>query len=150
MEGLLAVFGKHVRIELPLVLGGVLPLVGLGAGDLSDEVLAQDGPALGLLHQLLCRGGQVGCDDPVQRPGIAQPAGDRARVHVRDACAMHGGEGRAGLQCVLLAWQHLTRTQDLFITGLDEQGISGASNTTQHAQHLDQVECASYRGTQSK
>lgn len=48
MEGFLAIAVSHCRVELPLGLCGVLPLIGLAAGDLADEILAQDGPALGL------------------------------------------------------------------------------------------------------
>ena len=87
MEGLLAISGKHIGVELPLMLSGVLPLVGLRAGDLADEVLAQDGPALGLLHQLLCRGGHIGGDDPIECPRVAQPASNCTRVHISNACA---------------------------------------------------------------
>lgn len=99
VEGLLAVPGKHIGVELPLMLGGVLPLIGLGAGDLADEVLAQNGPALGLLDQLLCRGGHVSCDDSVERPRVAEPASDCARVHIRNACTYAWVvRGRAGAQ----------------------------------------------------
>lgn len=80
----------HSGVELPLVLGGVLPLVGLRAGDLGDQILAQNGPALRLLHQVIHRGGQIGGDDAVERACVPQPAGDGACVHICNACASTG------------------------------------------------------------
>mmetsp|Transcript_21341 Transcript_21341/g.53757 ORF Transcript_21341/g.53757 Transcript_21341/m.53757 type:complete len:458 (-) Transcript_21341:84-1457(-) len=77
--------GPENEASLPLLGGGLGVLVSLLAGDLGDEVLANNGPLLGLGHQLLHGGGHVSGDDTVQAAGVAKAASDFACVHARDA-----------------------------------------------------------------
>ena len=73
------------RRKLPLTAGGILPLVGFGAGHLRDHVLAHDGPALGHGDQLIVRLGSVRGDDAVEASGVAEPEGDGSGVNLGDA-----------------------------------------------------------------
>mmetsp|Transcript_19017 Transcript_19017/g.33889 ORF Transcript_19017/g.33889 Transcript_19017/m.33889 type:complete len:366 (+) Transcript_19017:525-1622(+) len=77
--------GLEHEAGLPLGVGGFSPLVRFLAGHLRNEVLAHDGPLLGLGDQVGGGGGEVGGDDTVEAAGVAQAAGDLAGVYSRDA-----------------------------------------------------------------
>ncbi len=53
MEGLCAVPTLNSRAELPLLDCGILPFIWLPDGDIGDQVLAHNVPALGYCNQLL-------------------------------------------------------------------------------------------------
>ena len=74
-----------LRGPLPFLSGGIGPLVGFGARNLRDHILAHDGPVFRHGDELLVALGGVGGDDAVQAPGIAEPSGDGPCIDLGDA-----------------------------------------------------------------
>ena len=74
-----------LRRPLPLLAGGILPLVRLLARHGADHVLTHNRPLFAHLHQLVVRLGVVGGDDAVEAAGVAEASGDGAGVDVADA-----------------------------------------------------------------